>query len=652
MPDKTPVRSINKLLIANRGEIALRVMRTARHMGIETVAVYSDADRGAPHAVQADEAVYIGPAQASESYLNIAAIVAAAQKTGADAIHPGYGFLSENSAFAQACLDAGLIFVGPPPHAILAMGDKAEAKRLMRTAGLPCVPGYEGDDQSEGRLAEEAGKIGYPVMIKATAGGGGRGMRIVDTDTEFGRLLQSAKSEARSAFGSDRVIIERVVLEPRHIEIQVLTDRHGNGVHLGERDCSVQRRHQKVIEEAPAPHISASLREKMGRAAVKASLALGYEGVGTFEFLLDTRGEFYFMEMNTRLQVEHPVTEAITGIDLVEWQLRVAMNEPLGFRQQDVRLTGHAIEVRLCAEDEVNGFLPQSGTIDYWSVPDTVRVEHAASSGAVISPYYDSMFAKLIAYGHDREEARRKLIAALRKTVTFGIATNRQTLLRCLQHEAFAEGGVHTGFLQQYHGDLIAAELHLMPLNMAVAALVLCHPGGGAAAAPMALRLHDQGSVVHEVLCTPQPSGVFRIEAEGGSLDLVFRQSFGNEVIFGLDGVDRKAVAHVAGDKIYVQIDGQAASFTDVTYAPAVSQADVGSDGRVRAKTNGQVMAVMVVVGDEVRMGDQLVTIEAMKMEFTHTAPVNGRVMDVLATTGEAVSAGRLIVAIEPDVKA
>ncbi|WP_370363698.1 acetyl/propionyl/methylcrotonyl-CoA carboxylase subunit alpha [Pandoraea sp. XY-2] len=361
--------SIKRLLIANRGEIAARVIRSAHAMGIETVAVYSDADADSPHVRMATRAVCIGAPPATASYLNIAAIVQAAQRAGADAIHPGYGFLSENAAFAQACVDAGLTFVGPSAHAIRVMGDKAEAKVFMREAGLPCIPGYDGEAQDAGALAEAAARIGYPVIVKATAGGGGRGMRVVEDAGGFQRALESARSEALAAFGSERMIVERVVREPRHIEIQVLVDRYGNGVHFGERDCSVQRRHQKVIEEAPAPGLPVETRERMGSAAVAAAIALGYEGVGTFEFLLDASGEFYFMEMNTRLQVEHPVTECIAGIDLVEWQLRVAMGDALDFGQQDVRLAGHAIEVRLCAEDERNGFLPQSGSIELWAPP-------------------------------------------------------------------------------------------------------------------------------------------------------------------------------------------------------------------------------------------------------------------------------------------
>jgi len=394
--------SFRKVLVANRGEIALRVMRSAREAGYRTVAVYSSADAGSLHVHEADQAICIGGPLPAESYLHIEAIIDAARQTGADAVHPGYGFLAENEDFAAACRKAGLVFIGPSPEAILAMGNKAGAKRLMSAAGVPCVPGYEGDDQGEKRLAAEADRIGYPVMIKAVAGGGGRGMRLVPVPGDFAEMLRSAQSEAKNAFGDATVILERAIVEPRHIEIQIFADRQGNAIHLGERDCSVQRRHQKVIEEAPSPAVSAELRERMGAAAVAAAKAIAYEGAGTLEFLLDRDGHYYFMEMNTRLQVEHPVTEAITGLDLVALQLRVAAGEPLPLRQDEVRFSGHAIEVRLCAEDADKGFMPQSGTMALWQPSTRLRVEHALHSGTEIPPYYDSMIAKIISHGETR----------------------------------------------------------------------------------------------------------------------------------------------------------------------------------------------------------------------------------------------------------
>ena len=436
-----------KILIANRGEIARRIMRTARRLGYGVVAVYSDADRESLHVREADVAVRIGEALPAQSYLNIPAIIAAAKASGAGAVHPGYGFLAENADFAQACRDAGLVFIGPSPEQIKAMGNKAGAKEIMQKAGVPVVPGYQGADQSDAVMLEEAKKIGFPVMIKAVAGGGGRGMRLVADEAGFAEALRSARSEAKAAFGDGTVILERAIANPRHIEIQVFGDRYGNAIHLGERDCSVQRRHQKLIEEAPSSAVSPKLRQRMGEVAVAAVRSLRYEGAGTLEFLLDERGEFYFMEMNTRLQVEHPVTEAITGLDLVELQLRVASGEPLGMVQEDVKFSGHAIEIRLCSEDAGADFMPQSGTMARWRMPEGVRVEHALQSGSAIPPFYNSMIAKLIASGSNREEARSRLICGLEQTVAFGVTTNQAFLMACLRHPVFAKGEATTAFI-------------------------------------------------------------------------------------------------------------------------------------------------------------------------------------------------------------
>ncbi|WP_438998865.1 acetyl-CoA carboxylase biotin carboxylase subunit, partial [Variovorax beijingensis] len=465
--------SFHKILVANRGEIALRVMRTARAMGHRTVAVYSSADADAEHVRQADQAVWIGEPLPAQSYLNIAAIVEAAHSSGAEAVHPGYGFLAENAEFAQACRDAGLVFIGPSPEAIRAMGDKAAAKRLMQAAGVPCIPGYQGEDQRAATLAAEAARIGWPVMIKATAGGGGRGMRLAPSADAFAELLQSAQSEALHAFGDATVILERAIAAPRHIEIQVFADRHGNAIHLGERDCSVQRRHQKLIEESPSPAVSGALRERMGAAAVAAARAIGYEGAGTLEFLLDAKGAYWFMEMNTRLQVEHPVTEAVAGLDLVELQLRVAAGEPLPLAQQDVRLSGHAIEVRLCAEDPRQGFMPQSGTLAAWRPSPALRVEHALRDGAAVPPFYDSMIAKLVAHGPTREEARRRLVAGLQDTVALGLATNQQFLQRALSHPVFAGGSATTAFIAEHTEALLAPDPAMERRAAWLAALLL-----------------------------------------------------------------------------------------------------------------------------------------------------------------------------------
>ncbi len=446
-----------KILIANRGEIALRIMRTARRLGYGVVAVYSDADRDALHVREADQAVRIGEALPAQSYLRIEAIIAAAKASGAGAIHPGYGFLAENEDFAQACRDAGLVFIGPSPEAIRSMGNKAGAKDIMQAAGVPCVPGYQGADQGDAVMLAEAKKIGFPVMIKAVAGGGGRGMRLVADAAAFPDALRSARSEAQGAFGDPTVILERAIVDPRHIEIQVFGDRYGHAVHLGERDCSVQRRHQKLIEEAPSPQVTPKLRARMGAVAVAAVKSIRYEGAGTLEFLLDKNGEFYFMEMNTRLQVEHPVTEAITGLDLVELQLRVASGEPLGLEQEDIKFAGHAIEVRLCSEDAGHDFMPQSGKMALWQMPEGVRVEHALQSGSEIPPFYDSMIAKIISHGADRNEARGRLICALEQTAAFGVTTNQGFLISCLRHPGFAAGEATTAFIGNHRDDLLVA---------------------------------------------------------------------------------------------------------------------------------------------------------------------------------------------------
>ena len=464
-----------RILIANRGEIACRVIRAARDRGLQSVAVYSDADAGALHTRLADMAVPIGPAPVGQSYLSVEKILAAARASGADAVHPGYGFLSENADFARACREAGLVFIGPTPEAIAAMGNKAAAKRRMLDAGVPCVPGYQGDDQDDATFAREAERIGYPVMVKAAAGGGGRGMRLVAQPGELGQSLASARSEAAKAFGSDELILEKAIVGPRHVEIQVLADRHGTVVHAGERDCSVQRRHQKVLEEVPCPVMTKALRAAMGSAAVEAARAISYESAGTVEFLLDGRGEFYFLEMNTRIQVEHPVTELVTGLDLVGLQIDIAQGKPLPFTQSDVRLTGHAIEARLYAEDPAAGFLPQTGKILRWTLPSGsgIRVDHGLADGSEISPYYDPMIAKLIAYGDTRDEARQRLIRALDDTVIFGVPTNRAFLRAMLAHPAFAAGEATTAFIEDHFARIEPIDAERTAAARALTALLL-----------------------------------------------------------------------------------------------------------------------------------------------------------------------------------
>ena len=447
----------SKVLIANRGEIACRVIRTAKNLGYETVAVYSDADRRARHVILADEAVYLGASPVGESYLDQEKILEAIRKSGADAVHPGYGFLSENESFAKALEERGIVFIGPPASAIALMGSKRESKIAMIEAGVPCVPGYQGNEQDPAVLIQEAKTVGLPVMLKASAGGGGRGMRLVHREEELAEAIQTACSEARNAFGSDEMIIERAVMRPRHIEIQVFADTHGNCISLGERDCSVQRRHQKVIEEAPSPAVNETLRRKMGEAAVRAAKACNYVGAGTVEFLLDENGEFFFLEMNTRLQVEHPVTEMVTGQDLVEWQLRVAAGESLNLTQEDVEIRGHAIEVRLYAEDAANGFLPQTGDLLRFDIAelDGCRTDHGVVQGQKVTPHYDPMLAKLIAWGPDRETARRKLNRMLRDSHILGMVTNQGFLTKALNAEDFVKGEATTALIADWFTDEI-----------------------------------------------------------------------------------------------------------------------------------------------------------------------------------------------------
>ncbi|WP_031335789.1 acetyl-CoA carboxylase biotin carboxylase subunit [Rhodopseudomonas sp. B29] len=645
----------SKILIANRGEIALRVMRSARRLGYGVVAVYSEADADAAHVREADEAVAIGGAQPSQSYLNIPAIIAAAKSAGADAVHPGYGFLAENEDFAAAFRDAGLVFIGPSAESIAAMGNKAGAKAIMMKAGVPCVPGYQGEDQSDAAMLREAERVGFPIMIKAVAGGGGRGMRLVKDAAALPDALRSARSEAQSAFGDPTVILERAIVEPRHIEIQVFGDRYGNAIHLGERDCSVQRRHQKLIEEAPSPAVSPVLREQMGTVAVNAVKAIGYEGAGTLEFLLDAQGQFYFMEMNTRLQVEHPVTEAITGLDLVELQLRIAAGEPLPLTQDDVTFKGHAIEVRLCSEDAHHDFMPQSGTMALWRMPAELRVEHALQSGAEISPYYDSMIAKVIASGNSRDEARRKLIHGLDQTIAFGVTTNRGFLAACLRHPAFAAGEATTAFIAQRRDELVRALPEDAVPSVAVAALLLYvtapsavphRPGRSLASVfPTQLRFELDGTVqscaVHR-----ERDGSYVVVHEGGQVSFLIEQVGDDSIRFQATHLIESATFHRAGDRLFVQRLGVESRIVDLTRAAPQSAARSGGDGKLRAALNGRVVAVLVKAGDRVEAGQPVLTLEAMKMEHVHLAPTSG-IIAIDVAEGEQVTTGRIVAAIE-----
>lgn len=644
-----------KILIANRGEIALRIMRTARRLGYGVVAVYSDADRDALHVREADSAVRIGEALPAQSYLKIDAIIAAAKASGAGAIHPGYGFLAENEDFAKACRDAGLVFIGPSPEAIKAMGNKAGAKEIMQKAGVPCVPGYQGADQSDGAMLSAATKIGFPVMIKAVAGGGGRGMRLVADAPSFPDALRSARSEAQGAFGDATVILERAIVEPRHIEIQVFGDRHGNAIHLGERDCSVQRRHQKVIEEAPSPAVSPELRARMGAVAVQAVKALKYEGAGTLEFLLDGNGEFYFMEMNTRLQVEHPVTEAITGLDLVELQLRVANGEPLPVTQEDIKFSGHAIEVRLCSEDPDHDFMPQSGTLARWRIPDGIRVEHALHSGSEIPPFYDSMIAKIISHGVDRNEARSKLIRGLEDVEAFGVTTNHGFLIACLRHPAFARGDATTAFIGQHRDELLAPRA-TEDADAALAALLLyvTNPHAPpwragrsiAATFPRGTRL-DLGHGVREVEIVRERDGSYVATLDGRDYRFEIDELGADEIRLRSNGLMEQATFLRDGDRLFVLHRGIALSVRDSTLAPPESAAAAGGDGKVRAAMNGRVVAVLVKPGETVSLGQPVMTLEAMKMEHVHTAGVAGTVSAIDVAEGDQVTTGRIVVEIE-----
>jgi geranyl-CoA carboxylase alpha subunit len=638
-----------RLLVANRGDIAVRVMRTARGMGFSTVAVYSTADAGAEHVRAADTAVCIGGAAPGDSYLRVDRIIEAARATGADAIHPGYGFLAENPALPRACAQAGIVFVGPSADAITAMGDKAAAKRLMAAAGVPCIPGYDGADQDSGLLLDQAQRIGFPVMVKAVSGGGGRGMRLVRDAAAFPDALASAMSEAQAAFGDGRLLLERAVPDPRHVEVQILADRHGNAIHLGERDCSVQRRHQKLIEESPSPAVDADLRARMGAVSVQAALMIGYEGAGTFEYLLDAEGNFHFMEMNTRLQVEHPVTEAVTGLDLVELQLRIAAGEPLPLSQEEVRLDGHAMELRLCAEDPDADFLPQSGRLARWRPSAAIRVDHALADGAVVPPFYDSMVAKLVAHGPDREAARRRLLVGLAETQALGLRTNQGFLADCLTHQVFVAGTATTGFIDAARADLLPDRAEE---EARIAGLVGAFLRAGPATAlahgfPTPLRL-ARDDRIHGPRVSPGAHGDCRIEGAGTSVHVHVTGRAGDRVAIEVEG--RSGMAHLLARDgvIWLHLADRAWDFRDLTLVPEIT-AEPGSDGKVRAAMNGTVVSIAVAEGDTVRRGDTLLVLEAMKMEHAHVAAFDGRVTTVHVTPGAQVAAYAVLIEVTPD---
>ena len=658
----------DKILIANRGEIACRVMRTCRRLGIRTVAVFSDADRHALHVRMADEAVHIGAAPASESYLRADRILAAARQTGAQAVHPGYGFLSENAGFAQACATAGIVFIGPPVLAIHAMGSKSAAKALMEKAGVPLTPGYHGEDQTPAFLRKQADAIGYPVLIKAVSGGGGKGMRLVEKSVEFEAALASCQREATASFGDPVVLVEKYVTEPRHIEIQVFGDGHGNVVHLFERDCSVQRRHQKVLEEAPAPGMTVERRAAMGKAAVDAAKAVGYVGAGTVEFIAHQDGTFYFMEMNTRLQVEHPVTEMITGVDLVEWQLRVAAGQPLPMTQGDLSIHGHALEARIYAEDADKGFLPSIGPLSFLTTPAPsahVRIDSGVEQGDQISPYYDPMIAKLIVWDQDRPRALQRMHKALSEFRIVGVTANTDFLKRLVGTDSFANAKLDTGLIEHENAALFQQRRALVASDWALAALALV------LAEQAALALVNDGDP-HSPWA--QRNG-FRMNAaltralhlRCGDADQKLRIGYGSDG-YRIDVGDTSlhARGRLDGHRLRAEIDGHAIHgdvvssrdrlhvFTDEGHHrfdiddPLVQAgADAGHHGGLLAPMPGKIIALLAPVGEAVKQGAALLVLEAMKMEHTVAAPNAGTVKSFLVAVGDQVADGAALVDFE-----
>ncbi|MFC1396832.1 acetyl/propionyl/methylcrotonyl-CoA carboxylase subunit alpha [Acinetobacter lactucae] len=642
----------SKVLVANRGEIAVRVMQTAKAMGYQTVAVYSDADRNARHVQEADEAVYIGASKISESYLSIAKIIDACKKTGADAVHPGYGFLSENTDFAQACIDNQITFIGPTASAIELMGSKRLSKIAMIEAGVPCVPGYEGDRQDLEYLAAQAKQIGFPIMVKASAGGGGRGMRLVQQSSELVEALQTARSEAENAFGSGELILEKAVIAPRHVEIQVFGDTYGNYVYLFERDCSIQRRHQKVVEEAPCPVMTPELRQQMGEAAVAAAKACAYVGAGTIEFLLDASGAFYFLEMNTRLQVEHPVTELITGLDLVEWQLRVANGEQLPLKQQELTLTGHAIEVRLYAEDPRQHFLPQTGQVLRWqpaTLPN-VRIDHGMLATDEVSPFYDPMVAKVIAYGKTREDAIRLLARAVDDCVLLGVNSNKQFLVNLLRHPVVVAGDTNTAFIQQHFQNDSSLYKQVLSLEtLAIAAALFSQSNGTAVwrtglGVPLPLKLKYDDQQIQLQLSSL--NNTFTVQLCDQSVCLEVLERTAEQLIYLIDGVRRRVQYVLEGEQLYLDQDNGNIAISNVTYA-APEIADVAGDGKIRAPMDGAVVNILVNKGDQVVKGQTLLILEAMKIQQQIKSDVDGIVDDVLGQQGQQVKKRQILFTIQ-----
>jgi len=666
----------NKILIANRGEIACRVAATCKRLGIASVAVYSDADANAKHVAACDEAVHIGGSTAAESYLRVERIIEAAIASGAQAVHPGYGFLSENEDFAQACVKAGIEFIGPPVEAIAAMGSKAAAKALMHSAAVPLVPGYHGDDQDATLLHRQADQIGYPVLLKASAGGGGKGMRVVERTEDFMAALASCKREAASSFGNDRVLIEKYLTRPRHVEVQVFADKHGGAVYLFDRDCSVQRRHQKVLEEAPAPGLQPHVRRAMGEAAVAAARAVNYVGAGTVEFIMTEGGEFYFMEMNTRLQVEHPVSEMVTGLDLVEWQLRVAAGEPLPLAQDQLRVDGHAIEARIYAEHPARGFLPSTGTLKHLRMPEAVefslgvggvrapvRVDSGVREGDTITPFYDPMIAKLIVHGASREEALKRMSQALRACEVVGPHTNVEFLQRIVTSVPFSTGDLDTGLIERHHDALFAPvkKPFIEALALACGALMTREGGVAHGASPwdalshwrlnggytQALNWRDVEKESAFTAVFSRDGDVQMLEHDGvrepfkwwrGTSAHEYGATIGDAHVTGRVFID--------GDTFHVFCRGEALAFEWQNLLAHAADAEHG-EGRLTAPMPGKVIAVLVEQGAAVEKGQPLIVMEAMKMEHTIGAPAAGKVAEVLYGVGDQVADGAQLLVLD-----
>ncbi|MEM7279086.1 MAG: biotin carboxylase N-terminal domain-containing protein [Pseudomonadota bacterium] len=658
----------SRVLIANRGEIACRIIRTVRACGYTAIAVYSDADADAPHVSAADLAVRIGGGPVADSYLSIERLLDAAASSGAQAIHPGYGFLSENPSFARACDDAGLVFIGPSASATELMGNKAVAKQHMLAAGVPCVPGYQGDKQSNEELTVEASRLGLPLMIKAASGGGGRGMRLINEFAQIDAALDSARSEAEEAFGSGELILEKAVPKPRHVEIQVFADSHGNTINLGERDCSVQRRHQKVLEEAPCPAVNAELRLAMGAAAVTAAKSIAYCGAGTVEFLLDQDGNFYFLEMNTRLQVEHPVTEMVTGLDLVKLQLDVAQGDELKFDKGKSELTGHAIEARIYAEDPGAEFLPTTGQVVCWKPPvgEGVRVDSGIQTGSRVSPFYDPMLAKIVAWGDTRDAARQRLLGALQSCTLLGLRTNLEFLADCLQCEQFVSGEVSTAFIEENRLTSVAGQSEPDFFSLAVAGVIqhvlaakaaadktvllsreLLHFGSAHTLA--AHRHYQSGERLIELVIKAGSATIFDVSDSRQKTEIELESCADGSATLRVDGQAVSVEYALVGDaEIWIKVNGSTIGVVDQISRPS-TEADSTQTGQIRAPMHGQVIDVSVVEGEFVERGQPLLRMEAMKMQHEIVATVSGVVKQMRVVAGAQVVADALLADIESD---